>query len=134
MVVNDGLKSILRSILRDTTLGTTIRLFTNSILIDETTTLVDLDEATFPGYVGILASTLVWPDPEINLDGESESDGPLMEWEATSDPASPETIRGIYVTILDNVAFESLYLAYTTVITVMGDQVAKKLNWFTDQY
>jgi len=138
VVVNEGLESILRSLLRDSVLGTEIRLFTNAVAVTVDTVLADLVEATFPGYVGIPANTLTWPDPAINVDGEAESDGPLMEWEATSDPASPETIRGLYVVVKDNLAVESLYLAYSfpdpTVITVTGDQVAKRLNFFADQY
>jgi len=138
MVVEEGLNCILRFMLRDSVFGMEIGLFTNSIVIDETTVLSDLDEATFPGYARIPAVSIVWPDPAINIDGESESDGPTMTWEATSAPGSPETIRGIFVRIVDNASVEALFVAYSfpdpTVITLAGDEVQKKLNWFVDNY
>jgi hypothetical protein len=138
MIVEQGLNCVLRFMLRESVFGMEIGLFTNSIVIDDDTVLADLDEATFPGYVRITAVSLTWPDPTINLDGESESDGPTMTWEASSAPGSPETIRGVFVRILDNTAAESLFLAYVfpdpVVITLIGDQVQKKINWFCDNY
>jgi len=138
MVVEEGLKAILRFILRESVMGTSIGLYTNIVTIDDDTQLVDLAEATFPGYTQILATTVTWPDPAVNLDGEAESDGPTLTWECTSAPGAPETIRGIFVLILDNLGDENLFLAYNfpdpVVITIAGDEVAKKLNWFCDNY
>jgi len=138
MVVEEGLKAILRFILRDSVVGTSIGLFTNLITIADDTVLADLTEATFPGYAQVPAITVTWPDPAINVDGEAESDGPTIVWECTTSPGSPETIRGIFVQIVDNTATPALFSAYVfpdpVVITIIGDEVAKKLNWFTDNY
>jgi len=138
MVVDEGLKCILRFLLRDSALDAQIGLFSNAIEPDVDTVLADLTEASFPGYVTIPAVDLTWPDPAINDDGEAESDGPIMTWEATGSPGSPEAIHGLYVSIVDDESEESLFVAYAfpepVTITSAGDQVQKKINWFTDQY
>jgi len=138
MVVDQGLLCILRFMLRVSAIDAQIRLYTSDTTPAEDTVLSSLTEATFSGYAAIAAVDVIWPDPEINGDGEAETDGPVVTWEADSGISSPETIHGLYVSIVDETASEFLFMAYRfpdpVIVSVDGDQVQKKINWFTDQY
>lgn len=138
MIVEQGLMSVLRFLLRDSAMNGEVGLFTNAITVNDGTVFTDLTEATFPGYARQPLTALVWPDPTINPDGEAESDGPTITWEATSAPGSPQDVTGIFVTIDDPDETENLFLCYVfpdpVTITDAGDQVEKKINWFCDNY
>lgn len=138
MIVEEGLNSMLRFLLRASAMGGSIGLFANDLTPADDTVFADLVEPTFPGYAQQLCTSLVWPDPAINGSGESESDGPTVTWEASADPGSPEEIFGIFCTVLDDADVVSLFLCYrfpdSVTVAADGDQVQKKINWFCDNY
>ena len=138
MIVEEGLNSMLRSLLRSSALGGSIGLYVNDLDPGDDTIFTELTEATFPGYAQILCTAITWPDPTINITGESESDGPTITWTCTSTPGSPETVYGIFCTVLDEASVVSLFLCYKFPdpidIAGSGDQVMKKINWFCDNY
>jgi hypothetical protein len=138
MIVEEGLNSMLRSLLRDSAIGGSIGLFSNDLTPADDTVFADLTEPGFPGYAQQLCTSLVWPNPAINGSGESESDGPVITFTASSAPGSPVTIYGIFCTVTDNADVVSLFLCYrfpeSIDIVGAGDQVLKRINWFCDNY
>lgn len=138
MIVEEGLKAILRFLLRNEIIDAKIGLFTNALTPIDSTVLADLTEATFPGYAQIPTRDLTWPDPTINGDDAAETDGPTITFTADDDPGSPEDVHGLFVTIQDDEDEPMLFLcaafADAVTITEAGDQVQKKINWFCDDY
>lgn len=134
MVTNEGLLGLLRYLLRSSAIQTKIGLFANNYTPVPATVQADLTEATFAGYARIDATSITWPDPAINGDDQGESDGPTITWTCTAAPGSPETIYGLFVLFTDeSAAIRTLFafrFASPTVITLSGDLVSKKLNWF----
>lgn len=73
---------------------TVVHLFVNDYSPDETTTLADLTEATFPGY---LAGSTDFPTaPFTNSDGQAEIDGGSPAFFSSTGP-STQTAYGYWV-------------------------------------
>lgn len=136
MFVNEGKLTVLRYLWRASPPALEIGLYTNTITITDATQLSDLTEATFPGYARILTSIVAVADPTINGDDQGELDSPTLTWAASGDPSSPEVIKGMFVRMPNEGAIQKLLWAENFVdditITLTGDQVQKKINFYDD--
>jgi hypothetical protein len=135
MIVDEGLITLLKFILRDAEIDAKIGLYVSNTTPSASTVMADLTEATFDSYARKTAVSITWPDPAINLDGNAESDGPTLTWTTLAENSPAQTVYGLFVVIDDNAANEKLLFAhrFATEIVVehIGDNVQKKLNWFS---
>jgi len=136
MILNEGKIALLRQLLRNGEWDLEVRIYANDFTPTITSVQADFTDPT-NGYAPSLAQNIrdyTWPNPTINGSDQAESDGPIILWTCNSF-TSPETIYGLYVTMLDETDAVKVLMAaaFATPIDIaaVDDVVSKKLNWYS---